>query len=268
MKIGIIQLCSKLDPSENLAKIEKFLKVAVDHGAKAVFLPECFYSLSNGKSPTPYLVEEGNDHFIRIQKLAIDHGISLLGGSAATKTDHGITNKVYNFRGDGTSLASYEKMHLFAIDLKAESEKKVINESDIYTPGKSTSIFEFEGFTIGQGICFDIRFSEMYRYYFQQGCNLLTASAAFTIPTGKAHWHTLLRARAIENQSYVVASAQWGDNNENISTYGHSLVIDPWGRVLLDLEQGEKIEFVDLSLDLVKEVRSTMVVTPDLKFLK
>ena len=113
---------------------------------------------------------------------------------------------------------------------------------------------------IGLGICFDVRFPEMARGYSKKGANLLTFSSAFTVPTGKAHWHTLVRARAIENQCFVVASAQWGQNNERISTYGHSLVVDPWGEILADAGEGEKVITAELNLDYVQEVRKKVKV--------
>ena len=126
-------------------------------------------------------------------------------------------------------------------------------------------MIEVNQFKIGLSICFDLRFPELFRNYSSQGANVLSISSAFTVPTGKAHWHTLVRARAIENQSYVVASAQWGKHNDKMSTFGHSLVVDPWGEVLVDAEEGEKIVFAEFSLDRIKSVRERLDVLRDPK---
>ena len=119
-------------------------------------------------------------------------------------------------------------------------------------------MIEIEGFKLGLSICFDLRFPELFRSYSSQGATVLSISSAFTVPTGKAHWHTLVRARAIENQCYVIASAQWGKHNEKMSTFGHSLIVDPWGEILADAEEGEKIIFGELSLDKIKSVRERL----------
>lgn len=263
MKIGVIQLQSVLDPQINLAKIRKFLVTAKDEGAKAVFLPEVFYSMSDGTKPTPYLIEDNNDHYQAIRKLAIDSGLYILGGSAATNDNGKILNRSYNFDPQGNDLGIYDKMNLFSVDLSKHVSQTVIDESRVYTRGKSPKMISLDGFKIGLSICFDLRFPELFRTYSAQGANVLSISSAFTVPTGKAHWHTLLRARAIENQSYVIASAQWGTHNEKLSTFGHSLIVDPWGEVLADAQEGEKIIFATLELERLENVRSRLNVLRD-----
>ena len=261
MKIGIIQVCSTLDFKENLSKIDSFIKEAKGMGAEAVFLPECFYSMSDGKSPTPYLVEDDNEHYKNIQNLAKDNSIFVLGGSAATLNKEGqIVNRCYNFSSTGEDLGSYDKINLFSCALKRPGTTKVINESDIYTPGDSPKLIEAMGIKVGLSICFDLRFPNMYRDYVLKGAELLTIGSAFTVPSGRAHWHTLVRARAIENQCFVVAPGQWGCNNEKISTFGHSLVVDPWGEVLIDLKEGEGVEVCDLDFKKIKSVRDSIKV--------
>lgn len=260
MKIGVIQLESKLEPEVNLKKIRRFLCDAKSEGAEAVFLPEVFYSMSDGAKPTPYLVDGHNEHYQNIQNLALDSGLFILGGSAATLVNGKIYNRNFNFSSDGSELIYYDKTHLFACDLSNDPSKKIVNEGSIYTAGHELKILALKEFTLGLSICFDLRFPEMYREYFNRGANVMTISAAFTVPTGKAHWHVLQRARAIENQSYVIASAQWGTHNEKTSTFGHSLIVDPWGEVLADAAEGEKIIYADLSMDRIKEVRSRLSV--------
>lgn len=258
MKIGVVQLQSVLDPQKNLATIKKFLQEALSEGARAVFLPEVFYSMSDGTKPTPYLVEKNNEHYQAIRQLAMESGLFILGGSAATLVEGKVLNRSYNFTPEGVELAIYDKMNLFAVDLSKHPSNTVVDEARVYSAGTSPKMLELEDFKIGLSICFDLRFPELFRSYSYGGANVLSISSAFTVPTGKAHWHTLLRARAIENQCYVIASAQWGQHNDKLSTFGHSLIVDPWGEVLADAGEGEKIIFSDLSLDKIEAVRARL----------
>lgn len=258
MKIAVIQLQSVLDPQVNLATIQKFLLEAKKQSAVAVFLPEVFYSISDGSKPTPHLIDGLNEHYVAIQNLAKVSGLYILGGSAATQVEGKILNRSYNFDPQGNEISIYDKMNLFSCDLSRHPSNTVVDETKVYTKGNKPQIIEVEGYKIGLSICFDLRFPELFRNYSFQGANVLSISSAFTVPTGKAHWHTLVRARAIENQSYVVASAQWGRHNEKLSTFGHSLIVDPWGEVLADAGEGEKIIFAEFSFDLLKSVRERL----------
>lgn len=258
MKIAVIQLQSVLDPSQNLATIRKFLKEANAQKVQAVFLPEVFYSISDGSKPTPYLVEGKNEHYEAIRSLATDFGLYILGGSAATLVDGKVMNRSYNFAPDGTELMTYDKINLFTVDLSKHPSNTVVDETRVYTAGNIPKILPLKEFNIGLSICFDLRFPELFRAYSYLGANVLSISSAFTVPTGKAHWHTLLRARAIENQCYVIASAQWGQHNEKMSTFGHSLIVDPWGEVLADAGEGEKIIYGELDFDKIEAIRSRL----------
>ena len=265
MKIGVVQMRSVLEPEVNLATIRKFLAEARENNATAVFLPEVFYSMSDGTKPTPYLVEGKNSHYEAIRKLALDSGLYILGGSAATMVSGKVMNRSYNFSPEGTEIATYDKMNLFTVDLSKHPSNTVVDEARVYTAGNTPKMMPLNGFNIGLSICFDLRFPEIFRSYSIKGANVLSISSAFTVPTGKAHWHTLLRARAIENQCYVIASAQWGQHNEKLSTFGHSLIIDPWGEILADAGEGEKIIYGELSLDKIESVRSRLNVLRDPK---
>ncbi len=257
MKVAIIQLCSKLDPKHNLKTVYRLGKEAKEAGYEYLFLPECFYSMSDGLSATPYLVEKGNEHYLEIQALAQKLGVYLLGGSAATVNPESgkPINRLYNFSPEGVELSFYDKNHLFSCELGEGKQKKIIREADIYTKGKKLQLLKVGELNLGLSICFDLRYPDMYREYRQKGANAFSISSAFTIPTGKAHWETLIRARAIENQSFVIASAQWGGHNERVSTFGHSLIVDPWGEVLLNLKEGEKWGGAILDLSKVAKVR-------------
>ncbi len=265
MKIGVVQIRSVLEPEVNLATIRKFLTEAKANKVTAAFLPEVFYSMSDGTKPSPYLIDGKNEHYEAIRKLSIDSGLYILGGSAATLVNGKVMNRSYNFSPDGTELAIYDKMNLFAVDLSRHPSNTVVDEARVYTAGNTPKILPVNGFNIGLSICFDLRFPELFRSYSAKGANVLSVSSAFTVPTGKAHWHTLLRARAIENQCYVIASAQWGQHNEKLSTFGHSLIIDPWGEILEDAGEGEKIIFGELDLEKIESVRARLNVLRDPK---
>lgn len=258
MKIAAIQIQSVLEPQINLSKIHHFLAEAKQKGAEAVFLPEVFYSLGDGTKATPHLVEGQNEHYQNIKNLAVESGLYILGGSAATKVNGKIMNRAYNFAPDGTELGLYDKMNLFAVDLSKHPSNTVLDEARIYACGNEPKMVQVKNFKIGISICFDLRFPELFRAYSHQGATVLSISSAFTVPTGKAHWHTLVRARAIENQCYVIASAQWGKHNDKISTFGHSLIVDPWGEVLADAGEGEKIIMADLEMEKIESIRARL----------
>ena len=258
MKIAALQLQSVLDPSKNLATIRNLLQEAKKENVEAVFLPEVFYSMSDGTKPTPYLIEGENEHFQNIKNLAKDSGLYILGGSVATLVDGKVMNRCFNFDPQGNLINFYDKMNLFSCDLSKHASNTVIDEGRVYTAGNTPKMMKLGEFNVGIAICFDLRFPELFRSYSFQGANVLSISAAFTVPTGKAHWHTLLRARAIENQCYVIAPAQWGKHNDKLSTFGHSLIIDPWGEILADAGEGEKIITAELSMERIKGVRERL----------
>jgi predicted amidohydrolase len=255
MKIAVVQLTSVLDYKTNLATIRRLMKEAKEQGAEAAFLPEVFYSMSDGQTSTPYLIEKGNEHYAEIKKLATDFEMALIGGTAATLLNGTVVNRAYNFDKTGMDLGHYDKINLFACDLP----NKKISEANTYTAGKEYKMVKLESHIVGLGICFDMRFSEMGLHYRMNGAQILTYPAAFTVPTGRAHWHTLLRARAIENQCFVIAAGQWGYHNEKMQTFGHSLVIDPWGDILLDLAEGEKVGVVDLDFSKIDYIRHSVL---------
>ena len=248
-------MTSVLDYRENMKKIEDIAGVVAASGVKYLFLPECFFSLGDGTAPTPYLVEKGNEYYRSIQHLAREKNIYLLGGSVAYRNQGRVVNRALNFSPHGEDLGHYDKRFLF----RCHWGKKIIDEADIYMPGGRSVVVEVGPLRIGMGICFDLRYPELGREYVGKGANVLTYASAFTVPTGKAHWHTLLRARAIENQCFVVAAAQWGQNNAKVSTFGHSFVVGPWGEVLIDAGEGEKVIFAQLDLTEVERVRKRVV---------
>lgn len=257
MKIGLIQLSSVLDPQENLRKLRSFLSEAKRENLKAVFLPEVFYSMPVGMDKPSALVKKGNEHYQNIQTLAKEFQIALLGGSVCYEGDKGeVLNRSLNFDAEGNDLGHYDKIHLFRCNLP---EKKV-DEGELFTEGSKPQLIALDQLKIGLSICFDLRFPRLYQDYKEAGANLLSISSAFTVPTGKAgHWSILVKARAIENQCYVVACNQWGPNNEKTETWGHSMIVDPWGDVLADAGEGEKLVFAELDLEKVELIRKRVV---------
>ena len=257
-RVGIIQLNSKLEPAINLEKIKSFTKKCVSQGATQVYLPECFYSMTNGREVTPYLVKKDNEHEAAIINLAREFNVCFVGGSAATEENGVIYNRSYNITASGELLDHYDKINLFKCNIQKENINNV-DESKIYTSGKKENIINIDECLIGQGICFDVRFPEHFVNYRNQKVDIITIPAAFTRKTGQLHWHTLMRARAIENQCFVIAAAQVGEHNDQVRTYGHSLVVDPWGEILADLGgKNEGFQTVELNFEKVREVRESI----------
>ncbi|MBF0299453.1 MAG: hypothetical protein HQK51_12080 [Oligoflexia bacterium] len=282
-KIGLIQLNSKLNPLENISFIRNLIPQVKSEGISLLFLPEYFYSLGKNYN-TPHLVELNNEHYENILSLATECGVYLLGGTAATRspanasptntlpanTPPAIYNRTYNFSPSGELLPHYDKINLFKCNLSNLADNKSHDESKIYTAGTTPLAltlnipFQELKVKIGFGVCFDLRFPELFRNYVSKyNVQLLSICAAFTVATGKAHWHTLLRARAIENQAYVVAAAQVGHHDGGITTYGHSLIIDPWGEIIVDAggnEDNVGLWSAEIDLLYLDEVRSRMSV--------
>lgn len=259
MKVAVVQLTSELDYKKNLETLQSLIIEGKKQGAEVFFLPEVFYSMSDGNTSTPYLIEENNEHYKNIQNLAKNNQVALIGGSAATLLNGKVVNRAFNFDQNGKDIGHYDKIHLFACDLP----DKKLSEAKTYTAGSEYKLVEFKNIKVGLGICFDVRFSEQALYYRNHGAHILTYPAAFTVPTGKAHWHTLLRARAIENQCFVIAAGQWGYHNEKIQTYGHSLIIDPWGDILVDLKEGVGVGVAELELEKINYIRHSVLMNRD-----
>ena len=263
MKVAVLQLTSVLDYRQNLSVIREYLQEAKTQKAVAAFLPECFYSMSDGLKPTPHLVSRGNEHENNILSLACDNNICLFGGSVAFRGDDSkIYNRAYNIDSSGNIISTYDKINLFSCNLyKNGKQTREIREDLIYSPGNQVSSFDYSGVTIGNTICFDIRFPGLFNDLISKGVDIITIPSAFTRKTGALHWHTLNKARAIETQSFVISAAQVGDNGNQVTTFGHSLVVDPWGEVILDLG-GKKssVGIANLNFDKIVSVRNSIKV--------
>ncbi|MDT8375927.1 MAG: carbon-nitrogen hydrolase family protein [Mariprofundaceae bacterium] len=255
-----IQLCSNRDQESNLARAAALIEKAAEKKCSLIVLPENF-SFMGANEREKFDVAESRENssvlaFLSAQ--ARQHRAVIVGGTLPLKA--GNTEKVRNscpvFSANGELIALYDKMHLFDVDL--ESERHC--ESATVEAGEAPETAGFDGWKIGLSICYDLRFPELYRHYSSIGCNILTIPAAFTVPTGEAHWEILLRARAIENQAYVLAAGQSGTHPGGRKTWGHSMIVDPWGEVLATLHDEEGIITAELSLNKLGKIRQALPV--------
>ena len=253
-------MVSSSDIKENLATASRLIKAAADGGAKLITLPEYFCLM--GLKDTDKVLARENIGSGPIQEqlaaLAKEHGIFLVAGTIplVAKDLNKVLNTTLVFDPNGLSIGRYDKIHLFGFQTKTEryQESETIEAGDI--PGIINISVNQETWTLGLSICYDLRFPELYRALGQVDCHIIPS--AFTYTTGKDHWEILLRARAIENQCYVLASAQGGTHQNQRRTWGHSMLIDPWGQVLGDLPEGEGFISGVLSKEKLKEVRSQL----------
>lgn len=236
MKIAAIQMRSGLDPEANLAALEPLLAEAAEAGATYALTPEVTMLFPENRDQLRSVAApfEGHPQLARVGALARQHGMHVHIGSLAVPLPDGLfANRSVLFGPDGTMLATYDKIHLFDADIAGLNAYR---ESATYAGGEQAVTVPLGPVTLGMSICYDMRFPRLYNALANAGANLIAVPAAFTVPTGQAHWHVLLRARAIETGSWVIAAAQGGQHPNGRATYGHSLVIDPWGRVVAELD--------------------------------
>lgn len=233
-KAALVQMRSSREPSRNVKEAEALVRQAAATGAAYVLTPEVSNIFEPDKERLKAVIRsETEDELARLfSNLAKDLRIHLHAGSVAVKADDGrIANRSLLFAPDGAIVARYDKIHLFDIDLpNGESYR----ESATYAPGRVAVTADLPETRLGLCICYDVRFPRLANAYANAGAQVLTYPAAFTVPTGEAHWHVLLRARAIETGSFVLAAAQGGEHDGGKATYGHSLAISPWGEILAE----------------------------------
>lgn len=261
-KAAAIQLNSQPDPDLNLEMAWQYIKEAADEGALLAGLPENFAFLGD----FPARLEQATEIAIQAEKFLSDAAgefeLYLLGGSFPALAASGkVLNKSLLFNPEGKEIGSYDKIHLFDVDLK---DGESYRESDYVQPGdpRPVVVDADDIGILGLTICYDLRFPELYRELTKNSAELLTVPSAFTRTTGRDHWHPLLQARAIENTSYVFAPAQTGTHGKKRKTFGHSLIIDPWGRVLADGGEEPGVSYAEIHPEVLKEVRQSI---PSLK---
>lgn len=260
IRAACLQMRSSTDPQENLADFQTLVTNAAREGAIYVQSPEMTGILQ--KNPVDLLEtikpQETDIFFAACKKLAADLGIWLhLGSTAVRLPDTQISGKAANrgalFSPNGDLVAVYDKIHMFDVAVDRDNNWQ---ESRRYQAGDKGVVADLNGIKIGMSICYDIRFGALYRQLAQNGASVLTCPAAFTVPTGQAHWQVLLQARAIENGAFMIAAAQGGSHEDGRKTYGHSMMIDPWGKVVGELDHDEPdILVCDLDLNEVEKAR-------------
>lgn len=243
------------DVARNLGSAARLLEEAAAQGVRLAILPENFSFMGPDLCAKHRMAEETVPAVVLpfLSEAAARHRMHLVGGSVLLPGSGGkLRNASPVFGPDGTCLAIYDKIHLFDIDLPGESHR----ESDLIEAGTRPLVVEMDEWRIGLSICYDLRFPELYRHYAREGCRILTVPSAFTVPTGRAHWEVLLRARAIENQSYVLAPAQFGAHPGGRHTWGHSMIVDPWGEIVAQLQSdAEGVVAAEIDPERLEEVQ-------------
>lgn len=262
MKIAIHQMCSGIDPATNATNMVNAIERASAGGAIMYFAPEMSLIVDRDRkrSRSKIATEENTAILARLKDAARASSIWIHLGSVPVVHEDGsgkLANRTLVIDSLGDIRARYDKMHLFDVNLASGESWR---ESSAYVGGDRAVKVETPIGTIGLTICYDMRFPDLYSVLAKSGVMAFAVPAAFTVPTGKAHWHTLLRARAIEAEAYVIAAAQSGRHEDGRQTYGHSMVIDPWGDVLLDLGEEEGLGFVDIDPERVAEIRAQIPV--------
>lgn len=252
---AVVQVRTTNDYKDNLEKAIKFIEKAADNGAKVVALPETFAFIGDDKDNIFKHDKEFNKELISLLgKLAKERNIYLLAGSIHEIIDG--NDKTFNtsilFSPTGKIMESYRKIHLFDANFLGEAK-----ESNKYKAGEKDQLpmVETEFGKFGMTVCHDLRFPEMYRKLAIKGADIIFVPSAFVMETGKDHWEVLLRSRAIENQVYIIAPGQFGKHNENKESYGNSMIIDPWGKVIARASDMEQVIYADIDLTYLKEVR-------------
>ena len=251
-----IQMTASASKEENLAKAETFVRLAAERGAALVVLPEVFSWRGRHKKEPEQVEPIPGPTTRRLQDLATQLGVHLLAGSFLEKSDEA---RAYNtsllINPQGELLAQYRKIHLFDVDIPGQVS---IKESASMKPGEEVVVASTPLGTIGLSVCYDLRFPELYRGLSHRGAEIISVPSAFTFPTGAAHWEALLRARAIENQVYLIAPNQIGKNVYGFADYGNSMIIDPWGKIIARAPDRECFITAEIDLDYLEKVRKEL----------
>ncbi len=257
LKIACIQMTTARDPADNLPVIEARLRKAAAQGATLIALPETCVFMERGRKAMQarLTAQKDNPELKQLAALTAELGVHVLIGSMVLAADDGemAVNRSVLIGPEGSTAAHYDKLHMFDVTL-ANGESHA--ESASYQPGDKLAVADLGAAKLGLSICYDVRFPALYRRLAQAGADIIAVPSAFTRPTGMAHWHVLLRARAIETGCFIIAPAQVGAHENGRETYGHSLVIDPWGHVLAEAGDGDDMVIAKLDLSLVGKARA------------
>ena len=261
MKIAVLQMTAGIDPVANGDVLVAAVEEAARGGAAMLFTPEMSGLVdSDGARAALHIRSEADDAVLaRVCEAARLSGLWVHLGSLALQgeDDARWVNRGFVIDASGDVVARYDKMHLFDVDLPSGESWR---ESARYAPGKGAALVETPVGKLGLAVCYDLRFPALFQALSAAGAIVLALPAAFTVSTGQAHWHVLLRARAIENACFLIAAAQVGVHRDGRATYGHSLVVDPWGEVLLDMGDAPGLGFADIDAAQVDAVRARVPV--------
>lgn len=264
MRISVVQMNSQNDKSANIADAVRLIKQAAASAPDLIALPEYFAFLGNGPEDMQASAEElpaagetGGDAFATLSALAKDLGVTIHAGSICEKQGNRFYNTTIVFDPSGADVARYRKIHLFDVDVPGGASYR---ESDSVARGDQVVTYKAKDATVGCGICYDLRFPELFRALRDRGANVIVLPAAFTLMTGKDHWEVLLRARAIETQCYIVAPAQIFTHGNGKACFGHSMIIDPWGQVIAMVPDEVGIATATIDLARLETIRAKLPV--------
>jgi predicted amidohydrolase len=257
IRVACVQMTSRDEKAANLEQAERLVARAASTGADVVVLPEKWNSI--GGTETLYAAAEPLEGGESVEAMAAwsrGHGITLVGGSITERREgrEKLSNTCVVFDSEGAVAAIYRKIHLFDVEVGGH----VYRESESEEPGDEPVVVEAEGWTVGLSICYDVRFPELYRVLALEGADLFTVPSHFTLPTGRDHWHVLLRARAIEDLCYVAAAAQVGEALPGKPSYGRSLIVDPWGTVLAQAPDEQTVISAELERPRLEGIRRNL----------
>ena len=258
MKIAALQMVSTTRVEQNCATALRLIAQAAQQGAALVALPEYFCLMGSSERDKLAIAEAPGDGPIQhlLAQAAREHGVWLIGGTLPIRSvdPERVLNSNCVYAPDGTLAARYDKIHLFRYD----NGRERYDEGSTICPGSAPTAVQAGAIRVGLSVCYDLRFPELYRELMHPPCDLLSVPAAFTHTTGLAHWELLLRARAVENQCYVIAAAQGGLHENGRRTFGHSMVVDPWGKVLAFQPEGEGVVIAEIDPARIVSVRTQL----------
>lgn len=258
MKVAAIQMCSGVDRDANLATARRLVGEAAAAGAALAVLPENFALMARRERDKRAIAETDGDGPVQqvLSGCARENRVTLVAGTFPIKVpgEERVAAASLVYGPDGARLGRYDKIHLFDVNVPGAAESH--RESAGMVPGRNVVVLDTPAGRIGVAVCYDLRFPELFRRMVDAGAELFAVSAAFTVPTGEAHWQLLLRARAVENLCHLVASAQTGQHENGRATYGHSAIVDCWGKVVAELPAGEGVVVGEVDFERQKRVRA------------
>ena len=255
IKVGLIQMKVKDKKDDNLHKAAKLIDKICKEDVDMVILPEMFSCPYNTKNFPIYAEKEGDYSYKFLSEISKRNNIYLIAGSIPEKEDNNIYNTSYVFNRQGEKIAKHRKIHLFDIDIK---NKQTFRESDTLSAGDKVTVFDSEFGKIGLCICYDFRFPEIARLMVDKGAKVIIVPASFNMTTGPAHWDIMFKSRAIDNQVYTIGCSPARDYDYSYISYGHSLIVSPYGDILCELDEKEGFITYDIDLNYVDEIREQL----------